>query len=204
MDGGRLPGALRKGDVLVVVDVQVDFVSGSLAIPGASAVIAPLNAWIEAFVRRGLPIVATRDWHPAGHLSFRKHGGPWPEHCVAGTPGAAFAPGLRLPAESWIISKATQPDRDAYSGFEGTTLGDWLRHQHAARLFVGGLATDYCVLHTVLDACERGFGTFVLDDAIAAVNARSGDGDRARATMEHAGAAFVKLADIPAEAVPRG
>lgn len=204
MDGGRLPGALRKGDVLVVVDVQVDFVSGSLAIPGASAVIAPLNAWIEAFTRRGLPIVATRDWHPAGHLSFRKHGGPWPEHCVAGTPGAAFAPGLRLPAESWIISKATQPDRDAYSGFEGTTLGDWLRHQHAARLFVGGLATDYCVLHTVLDACERGFGTFVLDDAVAAVNARSGDGDRARATMEQAGAAFVKLADIPAEVAPRG
>ena len=204
MDGGRLPGALRKGDVLVVVDVQVDFVSGSLAVPGATAVIAPLNAWIDAFTRRGLPVVATRDWHPARHMSFRQQGGPWPEHCVAGTPGAAFAPGLRLPAESWIISKATQPDRDAYSGFEGTTLGDWLRHQHATRLFVGGLATDYCVLHTVLDGCERGFGTFVLADAIAAVNARPGDGDRARATMEQAGAAFVKLADIPAEVAPSG
>lgn len=204
MDGGRLPGALRKGDVLVVVDVQADFVSGSLAIPGAASVIAPLNAWIDAFARRGLPIVATRDWHPADHRSFREHGGPWPAHCVAGTPGAAFAPGLALPAETWIISKATQPDRDAYSGFEGTTLADWLRHKGTARLFVGGLATDYCVLHTVLDACERAFGTFVLADAIAAVNARPGDGDRARVTMEEAGAAFVKLAEIPAEAVPRG
>lgn len=204
MDGGRLPGALRKGDVLVVVDVQVDFVSGSLAIPGAAGVVEPLNAWIDAFVRNGLRIVATRDWHPANHSSFREQGGPWPAHCIAGTPGAAFAPGLKLPAETWIISKATQPDRDAYSGFEGTTLGDWLRHHHSARLFVGGLATDYCVLHTVLDACERGFGTFVLADAIAAVDARPGDGGRARAAMEQAGAAFVTLADIPAEVVPRG
>jgi nicotinamidase/pyrazinamidase len=204
MDGGKLPGALREGDVLVVVDVQVDFVSGSLAVDGAAAVIEPLNAWIAAFARRGLPVVATRDWHPADHQSFRTQGGAWPVHCVAGTPGAAFAPGLRLPAETWIISKATDRAREAYSGFEGTTLGDWLRHERAARLFVGGLATDYCVLHTVLDACERGFGVFVLADAIAAVNARPGDGDRARATMAHAGAGFVTLADIPAEATRRG
>jgi nicotinamidase/pyrazinamidase len=190
------PGALRAGDVLVVVDVQEDFVSGSLAVPGGAEVVAPLDACIAAFEKARLLIVATRDWHPPDHLSFREQGGPWPAHCVAGTAGAAFAAGLQLPEGAWIVSKATRPGREAYSGFEGTDLDRRLKGQGARRLFVGGLATDYCVLRTVLDALDRGYETFVLADAIRAVNAHPGDGDHAIAAMGNAGARFVRTAEL--------
>ena len=196
MVGAIRPGALRKGDVLVVVDVQNDFVTGSLAVPGGGEVVAPLNAWIETFEREALPVVATRDWHPANHISFRDQGGPWPPHCVAGTQGAGFAPVLRLPAGTLLVSKATRPDREAYSGFEGTDLGARLRRLGAKRLFVGGLATDYCVLRTVVDARRNGYEAFVLADAIRAVDVHPGDGDEAEAAMSRAGASFVRLADL--------
>lgn len=204
MVGAIRPGALRKGDVLVVVDLQNDFVTGSLAVPGGAEVIAPLNAWIEAFEREALPVVATRDWHPANHCSFNDQGGPWPPHCVAGTQGARFAPGLRLPAGAWLVSKATRPDRDAYSGFEGTDFGRRLRRLRAKRLFVGGLATDYCVLRTVVDSCRHGYETFVLGDAIRAVDVHPGDGDEAEAAMIRAGASFVRLDDLFEEAPLHG
>lgn len=204
MVGATKPGALRKGDVLVIVDVQNDFVTGSLAVPGGGEVVAPLNAWIEVFARERLIVVATRDWHPANHGSFREQGGPWPPHCVAGTTGAAFAPGLRLPKGTWLVSKATRPDREAYSGFEGTDLGARLELLGAKRLFVGGLATDYCVLRTVLDALGHGYETFVLADAVRAVDVQAGDGDEAEAAMSRAGAAFVRLDDLLEEAPIRG
>ena len=183
-------GALRRGDVLVIVDVQADFVSGSLKVPGAAQVIAPLNACIAAFRRAGLPVVATRDWHPPEHRSFRRYGGLWPAHCVAGTDGADFAAGLELPGDAWIISKATIATLEAYSGFEGTDLDTRLKREGANRLFVGGLATDYCVLRTVLDARALGYETVILQDAIRAVNAGPGDGERALAGMRRAGAWF--------------
>ncbi len=191
--------ALRRGDVLVLVDVQEDFVSGSLAVPDGAGVIGPLNACVAAFHEAGLVVVATRDWHPATHQSFREQGGPWPAHCVAHTPGAAFARGLKLPEGTWLVSKATRPAREAYSGFEGTDLDARLKRLGARRLFVGGLATDYCVLRTVLDARSRGYETFVLTDAIRAVDAKPGDGDAAEDEMIRAGARFTTTAEVLGE-----
>jgi len=187
---------LRKGDILVVVDVQEDFVSGSLAVPGGAEVIPPLNDCIATFHKEGLVIVATRDWHPPDHMSFREQGGPWPVHCVAKTPGAAFAARLKLPEGTWIASKATKAAREAYSGFEGTDLDRRLNRLGKVRLFVGGLATDYCVLRTVLDARTRGYETWVLADAIRAVNAKPGDGDEAEDDMIRAGAHFITTAEL--------
>lgn len=198
------PGGLRHGDVLVVVDVQNDFVTGSLAVPGGAQVIPALNHYIREFTRAGLRIVATRDWHPPRHFSFREQGGQWPAHCVAGTQGAAFAPQLRLPEDSWIVSKATHPSREAYSAFEGTDLAMRLKRLGAKRLFVGGLATDYCVLRTVLDALAKGYETWVLADAVGAVEVNPGDGDRAEDEMRRAGAHFVCFEDLVPEAQLRG
>lgn len=194
------PVRLRREDALVVVDVQNDFVTGTLRVPDAAAIVPVLNRYIAEFRCRGLPIVATRDWHPANHVSFRGQGGPWPAHCVAGTFGAAFAPGLELPAGTLLVSKATAPGRDAYSGFEGTDMDDLLRARAIARLFVGGLATDYCVLGTVRDALRLGYGVFLLADAIRAVNVHPGDGAAAEREMAQAGAVPMRLAGIAREA----
>jgi len=180
---------LTKGDALIVVDLQNDFLSGgSLAVPNADEIIPVLNRYLEAFQKQALLIIATRDWHPPSHCSFKNRGGLWPVHCVAGTPGAAFGPGLSLPPSTVIISKARFVDRDAYSGFERTELEARLRLAGAHRLFVGGLATDYCVLHTVRDALDRGFKVFLLCDAIRALNQHADDGAKAEAEMLSLGA----------------
>ncbi len=189
MAGKQRESAPRKGNALIVVDVQNDFLpGGTLPVPRGDEVIPVLNAWLERFHATGLPIVATRDWHPPDHCSFQSQGGPWPAHCVADTPGAAFAPGLDLPPETIVISKATRADREAYSGFQDTDLAERLRALAVRRLFVGGLATDYCVLNTVRDALREGFEVVVLRDAVRAVDVHPGDGDRALAEMERLGA----------------
>jgi len=190
---------LGRGDALLVVDVQNDFLpGGSLAVPDGDAVIGPLNHCIEQFARAGLPVYATRDWHPPRHCSFREQGGPWPPHCIAGTPGAAFAADLRLPRDAVVVSKATAAERDAYSGFEGTELAARLREAGVRRLFVGGLATDYCVLNTVRDALEEGFAVLLLGDAIRAVDVQPGDGERAIAEMQSLGARIVDSSRLSA------
>ena len=204
MVGAMKPGGLRKGDVLVIVDVQNDFVSGSLPVPEGREVIEPLNEWIKAFEHEGLVIVATRDWHPPNHCSFHEQGGPWPPHCVAQTQGAAFVTGLRLPGGTWLVSKATASGFEAYSGFDRTDLDARLKRLGAKRLFIGGLATDYCVLRTVLDALARGYEAFVIEDAIRAVDARPGDGEEAQAAMSRGGAAFIRLWDLVEETAPDG
>ena len=181
------------GDALVIVDVQNDFLpGGSLAVPRGDQVIAPLNRWIARFAAAGLPVYATRDWHPVDHCSFAAQGGPWPPHCVAGTPGAEFADALGLPSDATVIGKATRQDADAYSGFAGTDLHERLRHAGVKRLFVGGLATDYCVLNTVRDALGLGYGVVLLTAAVRAVDVQPGDGDRALAEMIAAGAVAVE------------
>lgn len=180
---------LQPDDALLVVDVQRDFLpGGALAVPGGDAVVTPLNAWARRFVAAGRPVFATRDWHPADHCSFAPQGGPWPAHCVAASPGAELAPGLELPAIAGLVSKATQRAAEAYSGFEGTDLDARLRASGVRRLFVGGLATDYCVLNTVQDALRLGYRVVLLIDCVRAVDVQAGDGARATAAMLAAGA----------------
>jgi nicotinamidase/pyrazinamidase len=181
------------GDALILVDVQHDFLpGGSLGVADGDAIIEPLNAAIEQFSRQGLPVVATRDWHPSNHISFAAQGGPWPPHCVQGTHGAQFDPALRIPEGAIIISKASDPAHDAYSGFQGTDLDEQLRALGVRRVFVGGLATDYCVLNTVLDARRLGYQVVLLADAVRAVNVQPDDGEAALAQMAEAGAVAVR------------
>lgn len=187
----------HPGDALLLVDVQNDFLpGGSLAVPAGDEVIPALNRYIKAFSRTSLPIYASRDWHPPDHCSFRAQGGIWPPHCIAGSPGAAFPPNLDLPHDAVVIAKATRPDADAYSGFEGTELAQRLRMAGVNRLFVGGLATDYCVLNTVKDAMTRGFDVLLLLDGIRAVNLKPEDGQRAIEEMTTLGAHPVHFEDI--------
>lgn len=189
----------RTGDALVIVDVQNDFLpGGALAVPQGNEVVSALNRYATLFVKLGLPVFATRDWHPGDHCSFREQGGPWPAHCVAGTQGAQLASELTLPPGARIISKATTPERDAYSGFAGTELDALLRRENVRRVFVGGLATDYCVLNTVKDARALGYDVVLLQDAIRAVDLHSGDGRRAQEAMQRLGAVPAELESVGA------
>ncbi len=192
------------GDALVVVDVQNDFVTGTLAVPGGAEVIEPLHRAAALFADRGLPVFATRDWHPPDHCSFAAQGGPWPVHCVAGTTGADHVPGLRLPAGTVPMLKATRPEADAYSGFGGTALASELHGRDVRRIFLGGLATDYCVLNTVRDAIAEGFDVVVLGDAIRAVDVHDGDGARAEAEMRSLGARFARVDELTPGGEARG
>jgi nicotinamidase/pyrazinamidase len=179
----------RPGDALIVVDVQNDFLpGGALGVPDGDAVVPVLNRYLARFAAAGLPVFATRDWHPAGHCSFAARGGPWPPHCIQETPGAAYAADLELPPATHHVLKGSDLDQDSYSGFGGTRLADELRAAGAERLFIGGLATDYCVLNTVLDARREGFAVRLLLDAIRAVEVNPGDGDAAIERMRAAGA----------------
>lgn len=197
MPGNTQSIPLHRGDALVVVDVQSDFLpGGSLAVPCGDEVVPVLNDYIAAFRAKGLPVVATRDWHPPDHCSFTVQGGVWPQHCVAGSPGARFARELALPRDAMVISKATTRNPDAYSGFGGTDLDALLRAAGVGRVFVGGLATDYCVLNTVRDALRLGYQTVLLLDAIRAVDVYSGDGERAIAEMVQGGAVPATLKQI--------
>ncbi len=189
-----IPLTLQTGDALVVVDVQNDFLpGGALGVPAGDEVIPVLNRYLGEWRARGLPVFATRDWHPPGHCSFRERGGPWPPHCVAESQGARFANALDLPPTTVVISKATMVDQDAYSGFQGTDLDDRLRRAGVRRVFVGGLATDYCVVSTVRDALAREYRTVVLADAIRAVNVHPDDGRKAEAEMGRLGAALIRI-----------
>jgi nicotinamidase/pyrazinamidase len=180
---------LKPGDALVAVDVQNDFFSGgSLTVPGAEEIIPAMNHYIDIFQSKGLPVYVTRDWHPEGHCSFKAQGGPWPVHCVAGSKGAQFHPDLHFPDSTVVISTATELDKEAYSGFEGTDMDDQLRAAGIRRLLIGGLATDYCVLNTVKDALRYGYKVFLLADAIRAVNVKPEDGQNSIAEMTRMGA----------------
>lgn len=195
-DSSRCVG---PGDALIVVDVQRDFLpGGALGVPSGDLVIEPLNRAIAAFLRAGLPVFFSRDWHPADHCSFRAQGGPWPPHCVAGTRGATFAAALTVPRDAAVVSKADNPQRDAYSAFEDTDLTAQLEASGVRRVFVGGLATDYCVKATVLDARRLGFDVEVLEDAVRAVDVQPGDGERALAEMRREGADLIRSADLTA------
>ncbi len=179
----------EAGDALLVVDVQNDFLpGGSLAVPHGDEVVPVLNSCLALFKKKDLPVYASRDWHPVDHCSFHARGGPWPPHCIADTYGAEFPPTLDLPADTVIISKADTPEKDAYSAFGDTELGLCLKAVGVRRLFVGGLATDYCVLNTVKDARALGYDVVLLTDAVRAVEVQPGDGEKALAEMRRLGA----------------
>jgi nicotinamidase/pyrazinamidase len=187
----------QPGDALIVVDVQRDLLpGGALGVAGGDEVIPVLNRCANEFDRRGLPVFATRDWHPPDHCSFAAQGGPWPVHCVADTPGAELASGLALPARTHVVSKATTREKDAYSGFQDTDLGSWLRELGCRRVLIGGLATDYCVRATALDALQAGFPAVVLEDAVRAVEVQPGDGARALAELRARGVEVVPVEQL--------
>jgi len=178
---------LEPGDALVIVDVQRDFCpGGALPVTGGDQVIPALNAWLHAARLRGVPVVATRDWHPPRHPSFANEGGPFPVHCVEDTQGAQFHPDLVLPPGTLVLCKGVRLDRDQTSAFDDTGLAGWLRAQGVRRIFIGGLAQDICVRDTVLDARREGFEVHVLVDATRPIS--EAGGRAALAAMQEAGA----------------
>jgi nicotinamidase/pyrazinamidase len=183
-----------RRSALLVVDVQNDFCpGGALPVPHGDRVIPVLNRYVEEAVEQGFPVYASRDWHPTVTRHFKAYGGEWPPHCVQDTYGGRFHADLRLPDSTIVISKGQDPDKPGYSALEGSTadgqslLAD-LRARHVDHLYVGGLATDYCVKQSVLDALTAGLKVTVLRDAIAGIDAQPGDVDRAIAEMREAGA----------------
>ncbi len=179
---------LGKGDALVIVDVQNDFCpGGTLPVPGGDQIVPELNRWLEAARHGGAGVYASRDWHPPGHGSFRSRGGIWPEHCVQGTYGSELRADLRLPETAVIVDKGDRPERNAYSAFDETELTEQLRSAGVQRLWIGGLALDYCVLATALDGVREGFEVHLISAATRAVEVKPGDGVRAVETMRGAG-----------------
>jgi len=177
---------------LIVVDVQNDFCpGGSLAVAHGDEVVPPLNKLVGEFLDRGEPVYKTRDWHPARTKHFAAYGGVWPVHCVQNTPGAEFHANLLDDPRINIISKGIDDRADGYSGFDGTNLGELLREEGVAEIWVGGLATDYCVKETVLDGVRQGFKVKALADSMRAVNINSDDGAKAIDQMRAAGAEIV-------------
>jgi nicotinamidase/pyrazinamidase len=177
---------------LIVVDVQNDFCpGGSLAVANGDEVVAPLNELAKEFLDRGEPVFKTRDWHPERTKHFAAYGGTWPIHCVQDTRGAEFHVDLIDDPRITIISKGTTESADGYSGFDGTNLAQLLREKGVTEVWVGGLATDYCVKHTVLDARREGFEVKALADAMRAVNVKPTDGTQAIQEMRAAGAEVV-------------
>ena len=173
---------------LIVVDVQNDFCpGGTLAVPHGDEVVEPLNRVIDEFLERGEPVYKSRDWHQPTTKHFADYGGVWPVHCVQNTKGAAFHPALRDDPRITVISKGLG-DTDCYSAFDETDLLDQLRRQNVEEVVVGGLATDYCVRSTVLDALKNGFKVKALANAMRAVDVQPGDGERAIEEMRNAGA----------------
>lgn len=188
---------LRNTDALILVDIQNDFLTGgSLPVPKGDLVIPILNEYIVIFNKADAKIFATRDWHPPNHMSFLECGGIWSSHCVQDTNGADFNPNLNLPKEFVLISKATDPTREGYSGFENPKLLKILKKEQIKRVFIGGLAIEYCVKNTVLDALRFGFITFFLFDGSRGINSNLGDVAEAIELMELKGAKKVKLANF--------
>jgi nicotinamidase/pyrazinamidase len=192
---------MERTAALLIIDVQNDFCpGGALAVPDGDAVVPVLNRAIERFRKEGLPVFASRDWHPAETRHFAAFGGPWPSHCVQDTNGAAFHPRLRLPADTVIVSKGMDPDRDDYAALHGRTsngtpLPELLRARGVRHLYLGGLATDYCVKETALEALRQGFAVTVLSDGVRGVELQPGDTERAMAAMVAAGAHLVSSAE---------
>lgn len=191
-----------RGSALLMVDVQNDFCpGGALAVPDGDRVVPVLNRVASRFAALGLPVYASRDWHPADSTHFEAQGGRWPVHCVQHSPGARLHPDLAVPSSTAIVTKGSARTDDGYSAMEGVAAGrqtllEDLATRGVTHLYVGGLATDYCVRHSVLDALTQGLRVTVIEDAIRAVDVEPGDGARAIGEMKKAGAAFESSAAL--------
>lgn len=181
--------ALESGDALIIVDVQNDFCpGGALPIADGDKVVPVLNRWIAAAVAKRVPVYASRDWHPVGHMSFAERGGPWPPHCIQDSDGARIRDDLALPPSAILVTKGVRFDQDQNSAFDQTGLATQLRADGVKRLWVGGLAEDVCVLATVLDGRKEGFEVVLIADATKPVTPEGGD--KARRQMQGAGVRF--------------
>ena len=182
----------ERKQALLVIDVQNDFCpGGTLAVPRGDEVIEPLNQLIDEFLERGAPVYKSRDWHTPTSKHFAAYGGTWPVHCVQNTEGAEFHPALRDDPRITVISKGLG-DTNCYSAFDETDLATQLQKQNVEEVVVGGLATDYCVKQTVLDALKHGFKVKAVENAMRTVDLQPGDGDRALDEMHEAGAEIVE------------
>src|SRR5258708_11730280 len=176
---------------LLIVDVQNDFCpGGTLAVPEGDKVVPVINGLMDSFPL----VIASKDWHPKDTVHFKK----WPPHCVQDTPGADFHPKLNASKIKKIFLKGTRNKDDGYSAFEATSadLTEFLKKEEVTDLYIVGLATDYCVKATALDADKVGFEAFVVEDAVAAVNKNPGDGEKALREMAHAGITLIRSDEI--------
>lgn len=181
---------MQQGDALLILDVQNDFCpGGALPIEGGDTVVPVINRWIERASAQQLPVYASRDWHPSGHISFVERGGLWPPHCLQDSKGAQFYPALALPVSTVIITKGVRFDQDQLSAFDQTGLATRLRQDKVGRLWVAGLAEDVCVRDTVLDARKSGFEVLLITEATQAITPDGGA--KARQEMQDAGAQLV-------------
>ena len=183
---------------LIIVDLQNDFCpGGALAVPSGDAILPAVNQLVARYQASGRPIYATRDWHPADHISFQAQGGPWPPHCIQETHGARFHADLMLPEDTVLITKGTRSDKDAYSGFDDTPLAGLLSAAGISRIVVCGLATDYCVRATALDGLSAGLEVIVLTDAVRGVEVNPGDSAAALAAIESGGGQLAESTALP-------
>ena len=193
---------LVSKSALIIVDIQNDFCpGGSLAVAGGNEIVPIINRYIEIFREMGAAVIASRDWHPAVTGHFKKFGGLWPEHCVQGSIGAAFRADLNFSSDTKVFSKGMDPDEDDYSALqarddEGRSMAGFLKEEGINRLHVCGLATDYCVLQTVLEALSLGFSTKLLIDAVRGVDLNPGDSENAIDIMRASGATLLTTNDL--------
>ena len=193
--------AVSSRSALLIVDMQRDFCEGgSLPVKGCSSLIPVINSLIEVFKAANGKVVASRDWHPPNHISFKSRGGPWPPHCVRGSWGAEFHPGLKLPGDVVIVSKATEADVEAYSAFEGTGLHYLLSRWGVKKLFIAGVATDYCVKASALDALALGYDVFLVEDAVVAVSEEEGE-EAFREVLRNGGVIISSDEVVPVESL---
>jgi len=193
---------MKKKKALLIVDLQNDFFpGGALGVPEADKIVPVINKYIRAFSKKKLPIFASLDWHPIKTGHFRDFGGRWPAHCIHNSKGAEFHPGLRLPKEVIPVYKGMDPLRDSYSVFQaedmhGRKFTNLLRLVGVEEIYIGGLATDYCVKFSAKDALRSGFKVKLLLDAIKGVDLKKGDSESALKEMVKLGAKKIKLKDL--------
>lgn len=193
---------MKHSSAFLIIDLQNDFCpGGSLAVPHGNEIVPVVNRCLELFAEKKIPVIASRDWHPARSSHFREFGGIWPPHCIQVTHGAKFHPGLHLPSNAVIVSKGMDPERNDYSAFRamdarGMDLEQILEEKGINHLYVAGLATDYCVKESVLDALRLGFAVTVISDAVMGVELQEGDSQRATKEMTATGAKMRSSHDL--------